>query len=54
MRSKITANNVALVPFGRFKEVVQKVLSKSKADSDKQIEEMQASNAKKREAKKHH
>jgi hypothetical protein len=47
------ANDVPLVPFERFKEVVRKVLSKSKADSDKQIEELQASNAKKREAKKH-
>jgi len=46
------ANNVALVPFGRFKEVVQKMLSKSKLGSDKQIEELQASNARKREAKK--
>jgi len=49
----MTANDVALVPFVRFKDVVKKVLSKSKTDSDKQIEEMQAANAKKREARKH-
>jgi len=49
----MTVSNAALVPFGRFKEVVRKVLSKSKADSDKQIEELQASNAKRRQAKKH-
>jgi hypothetical protein len=48
----MTINNTALIPFGRFKEVVRKVLSKSKSDSDKQIAEMQASNSKKREARK--
>lgn len=53
MRNKMTADDVALIPSGQFKEAVKRVFSKSKEDSDKQIEELQASNAKKREAKKH-
>jgi hypothetical protein len=48
-----SADEIPLVPIGDFKKAVQKVLSNTKADSDKQLAEFQASNLKKREAKKH-
>ena len=48
-----SADDVPLIPFGDFKRAVKKVLSNSKVDSDKQLAEFQASNLKKREAKKH-
>jgi len=37
---------------GDFKKAVQKVLSNTKSESDKQLAEFQASNLRKREAKK--
>jgi hypothetical protein len=51
-RKHQSADNVALIPFGDFKKVVKKVLSVSKTESDRQLAEFQASNLKKREAKK--
>jgi hypothetical protein len=48
-----SADEVPLIPFGDFKKAVKKVLSNSKAESDKQLTEFQASNLRKREAKKH-
>jgi hypothetical protein len=46
------ANDVPLVPFDDFKKAVKITLSNTKADSDRQLAEFQASNLKKREAKK--
>ena len=46
------ADEIQLIPFDGFKTAVKKVLSTSKTESDKQLAEFQASNAKKREAKK--
>jgi hypothetical protein len=48
-----SADGVSLIPMGEFKKAVQKVLSVSKAESNRQLAEFQASNLKKREAKKH-
>jgi len=47
-----SADDIPLVPVGDFKRAVQKVLSNTKAESDKELAEFQASNLKKREAKK--
>jgi len=47
------AKNIALAPVEIFKNAVQKVLSNSKRQSDEQLAAFQASNARKREAKKH-
>lgn len=46
------ADEIELVPFDDFKTAVKKVLSVSKTESDREMAEFQASNAKKREAKK--
>jgi hypothetical protein len=43
---------MALAPVGVFREAVKTILSNSKKKSDEQLAEFQASNAKKREAKK--
>lgn len=48
-----SADDIQLVPIGDFKKAVNKVMSNTKAESDKQLAEFQASNLKKREAKKH-
>lgn len=48
------ADDIQLIPFDGFKTTVKKVLSVSKAESDKELAEFQASNLKKREAKKRH
>jgi hypothetical protein len=48
-----SADDVPLVPMDDFKRAVQKVLSNTKTESDKQLAEFQASNLRKREAKKH-
>ena len=47
-----SADDVPLIPIGDFQKAVKKVLSNSKAESDKQLAEFQASNLRKREAKK--
>ena len=47
-----SANDVPLVPFGEFKKSFKKLLSNTKKESDRQLAEFQASNLKKREAKK--
>ena len=52
-KKHLSADDVPLIPFGDFKQAVQKVLSVSKKESDKQLARFQASNLKKREAKKH-
>ncbi|MGH7976494.1 MAG: hypothetical protein ACREDS_04305 [Limisphaerales bacterium] len=52
-KKHISADDVALISFGGFKQAVRKVLSNTKAESDKQLAKLQASNLKKREAKKH-
>jgi hypothetical protein len=46
------AGEVPLVPFGDLKMAVQQVLSSSKVESDRQLAELQASNLRRREAKK--
>lgn len=48
-----SADDVPLIPLGDFKNVVKKVLSVSKPESDRQLAELQASNLRKREARKH-
>jgi hypothetical protein len=48
-----SSNVVTLVPFGDFKKAVKSVLSNTKAESDQQLAEFQASNLRKRESKKH-
>jgi hypothetical protein len=48
-----SAEDVPLIPLGDFKNVVKKVLSVSKQESDKQLAEFQSSNLRKREARKH-
>jgi hypothetical protein len=52
-RKHLSADDVPLIPLGDFKKVAKQVLSVSKAESDKQLAAFQASNLKKREAKKH-
>jgi hypothetical protein len=51
-RPKQAAADIPLVPFDDFKKSVRKILSSTKAESDRQMAEFQASNLKKREAKK--
>ncbi len=46
------ADEVSLIPMGDFNKAVKKVLSNTKVESDKQLAEFQASNLRKREAKK--
>lgn len=46
------AKNIPLVAIGDFQKVAKKVLSNTKLESDKQLAEFQASNLRKREAKK--
>jgi hypothetical protein len=52
-RKHESADDVELFPMEDFKKVVKKILSCTKAESDRQLAEFQASNARKREAKKH-
>ena len=52
-RKHQSADEVPLIPFGDFKKAVKQVLSNTKAESDRQLTELQASNLRKREAKKH-
>jgi transposase-like protein len=47
-----SAKDIVLAPVGVFKDAVKAVLSSSKQKSDKQLAEFQASNARKRAAKK--
>ena len=49
MSKQQKADEIPLIPFGEFKTTVKKVLSASKAESDRELAEFQA---KKREAKK--
>jgi hypothetical protein len=52
-RSKTqSASDVPLIPFQNFRKTAKRILSNSKRESDKQLADFQASNAKKREAKK--
>ena len=46
------AKDIVLAPVGVFKDAVKTILSNSKKKSDEQLAEIQASNARKREAKK--
>jgi len=46
------AKDVTLAPIGVFKDSVKTILSNTKQQSDRQLSEFQASNARKREAKK--
>jgi hypothetical protein len=46
------ANDVPLVPLDAFKKAVKTVFSNTKRESDRQLAEFQASNLKKRDAKK--
>jgi hypothetical protein len=47
-----SADEIPLVPVDDFKKAIKQVLSNNKAESDEQLAEFQASNARKREAKK--
>jgi hypothetical protein len=47
------AEDIPLIPIGDFKRAVKKVLTNSKAESDRQLAELQASNLIKRQSKKH-
>lgn len=46
------AEDIPLVPFGALRSAVKKVLSNTKAESDRQITQLQAANLKRRAAKK--
>ena len=46
------ADDIHLIPIDEFKSAVKKVMSNTKLESDKQLAEFQASNLRKREAKK--
>lgn len=47
-----SADDVTLIPLDAFKKAVKTVFSNTKRESDRQLAEFQASNLKKREAKK--
>jgi hypothetical protein len=47
-----SVHDVPLVPFDDFKKGVKKIMSSTKAESDRQLAEFQTSNLEKREAKK--
>jgi len=51
-RKHQAADDIPLVPFEDFKKSVRKILWNTKADSDRQLAEFQASNLRKRRAKK--
>jgi len=51
-RKHQAADDIPLVPFEDFKTSVKKILSNTKADSDRQLAEFQTSNLRKRQAKK--
>ena len=51
-RKHQSADDFELIPMDDFKKVVKKILSCTKAESDRQLAEFQASNLRKREAKK--
>ncbi|MGD1084347.1 MAG: hypothetical protein ABSA47_06275 [Verrucomicrobiota bacterium] len=46
------ADEIPLIPFEDFKKSVKQILSNTKAESDRQLAEFQASNLRRREAKK--
>jgi hypothetical protein len=50
--NKVKADEIPLVPESEFRDAVKKILSNTKAKSDKDLSKFQASNAAKREAKK--
>jgi hypothetical protein len=49
---KQRAEDIALIPFDHFRESAKRVFSNSKKESDRALEKFQASNARKRAAKK--
>jgi hypothetical protein len=51
-KKHLSADDVPLIPMGDFKMAAQKVLAVNKKESDKQLAKFQASNVKKRAAKK--
>jgi hypothetical protein len=51
-KKHLSADDLPLIPLGDFKIAAKKVLSVSKKESDKQLAKFQASNLRKREAKK--
>jgi hypothetical protein len=51
-KKHLSADDVRLIPAGDFVKAVKKALSVTKTESDKQLAKVQASNLKKREAKK--
>jgi hypothetical protein len=51
-RKHIKVEDVPLIPLSEFKLAAKKILSNTKAESDRDLAEFQASNLKKREAKK--
>jgi hypothetical protein len=51
-RKNQSADDVPLIPIDDFKKAVKKILSNTKAESDRDLAEFQASNLRKREARK--
>jgi hypothetical protein len=47
-----SADDISLVPFEVFEKSARKILANTKRESDRQLASFQASNVKKREAKK--
>ncbi len=52
MPKRSPADEIPLVPFDVFRKSARKILSNTKRESDRQLSALQASNARKREAKK--
>jgi len=52
MQSRTPAGDVELVPFDKFSKAAKLILSNTKKQSDAQLADFQASNRKRREAKK--
>jgi hypothetical protein len=51
-KKHLSADDVPLIPMDDFKKAAKKILSCTKAESDRQLAEFQASNLEKRQAKK--
>ena len=54
MNKQQSAQDIHLIPIGSFKKTLKKVFSNTKQESDRQLAELQVSNLRKRQAKKHH
>ena len=52
MAKNIPPNEIPLISFGKFRKAARKILANTKSESDRQLATFQASNARKRKAKK--